>query len=112
MPSADSPGPSTGASQPERTAIPQEAEAPHDMERRMRWAALLQRVFEVDALVCPRCGSTLRLVATIEDPWVAQKILACLDLPARAPPLAPAAAEAADPGPVEDFDQSPPYEDP
>jgi hypothetical protein len=80
----------------------------------MRWAALLQRVFEIDALRCPRGGSTLRLVAAIEDPWVAQKILACLDLPARAPPLAPAAAEAADLDvvPVEDLDQSPPFEDP
>jgi hypothetical protein len=47
----------------------------------MRWAALLQRVFEVagqlrwpsaceskihrDALQCPRCGSTMRLIAAI-----------------------------------------------
>jgi len=38
--------------------------------RRMRWAALLQRVFAIDALSCPRCGSTLRLIATIEDPVV------------------------------------------
>ena len=80
----------------------------------MRWAALLQRVFEVDALCCPRCGTTLRLVAAIEDPWVARKILACLDLPARAPPLAPPAAELndVDPALVEDFDQSPTSEDP
>jgi hypothetical protein len=38
--------------------------------RRTRWAALLQRVFDIDALRCPRCGSTLRLLAAIEDPCV------------------------------------------
>ena len=45
--------------------------------------ALLQRVFEVDALRCPRCTSTMRLIAAIEDPAVAERILECLKLPAR-----------------------------
>jgi hypothetical protein len=74
--------------------------------RRLPWAALLQRVFELDALRCPRCGTTLRLVAAIEDPAVARKILAYLDLPARAPPLSPAPDESA-----WAFDQRPPDED-
>ncbi len=77
--------------------------------RRMRWASLLQRVFEVDALQCPRCGSTMRLISAIEDPAVARKILECLKLPARAPPLEPAAADTPDLGQAEDdwlFDQS------
>jgi hypothetical protein len=83
----------------------------------MRWAALLQRVFEIDALRCPRCGATLRLIAAIEDPMVARRILECLKLPARAPPLAPAAAEAPDLelGLDEDdwfFDQSPTHDEP
>ena len=76
----------------------------------MRWALLLQRVFEIDALHCPHCGSTLRLVAAIEDPPVARKILECLALPARAPPLAPAVATTPDLGQSADdwlFDQSP-----
>ena len=75
----------------------------------MRWASLLQRVFEVDAVWCPRCGSTMRLVAAIEDPTVAQRILECLKLPARAPPLESAAADAPDLGQAEDdglFDQT------
>jgi hypothetical protein len=63
--------------------------------RRLPWAELLQRVFAVDALRCPRCGARMRLVAPIEDPDVARKILACLDLPARAPPLAPAPSPSA-----------------
>ena len=37
----------------------------------------------------------MRLVAAIEDPDVARKILACLDLPARAPPLVPAPSASA-----------------
>jgi hypothetical protein len=57
---------------------------------RLAWAALLQRAFEVDALRCPGCGARMRLLAAIEDPEVARKILECLDLPARAPPLQPA----------------------
>jgi hypothetical protein len=55
--------------------------------QRTSWAELLQRVFEVDALRCPRCGAAMRLLAAIEDPEVARKILRCLELPARAPPL-------------------------
>jgi hypothetical protein len=50
--------------------------------RRLAWAELLQRVFAVDAVCCPRCGARMRLFAAIEDPEVACKILACLDLPA------------------------------
>ena len=85
-----------------------------DKARRMRWASLLQRVFEIDALRCPHCGSTLRLVAAIEDPEVARKILECLALPARAPPLEPALVDT-DWGHTEDnwgFDQSPVHDEP
>jgi hypothetical protein len=69
-------------------------------QRRHRWAELLQRVFEIDALRCPRCGSTLRLIAAIEDPAVAGKILECLKLPARSPPVEPASWAAIPPEPV------------
>jgi hypothetical protein len=78
--------------------------------RRTRWAALLQRVFEIDALRCPRCGSTMRLIAAIEDPAVAQRILECLRLPSRAPPLGGATAEPEEPERWQgdwSFDQSP-----
>ena len=88
---------------------------PGDGARRMRWAALLQRVFEVDALRCSRCGSTMRLIAVIEDLIVARKILECLKLPARAPPLVPAADDAPDIRPDENdwfFDQSPVHDAP
>ena len=55
--------------------------------RRTRWADLLQRVFEADALCCPRCGGRMRVLAAITEADVARRILASLNLPTRAPPL-------------------------
>jgi len=55
--------------------------------RHMAWADLLQRVFEVDALRCPQCGGRMRILSAITEPDVARGILACLDMPSRAPPL-------------------------
>ena len=57
---------------------------------RLAWPELLQRVFAVDVLECPRCGRRMRLLAAIQPPDVTQAILECLDLPSRAPPAAPA----------------------
>ena len=74
-------------------------------------------MFEIDALRCPGCGSRMRILAAITDPSVAQKILECMRLPARAPPLlglSIASECAARPGEQDrrdepfDFDQSPP----
>ena len=56
--------------------------------RRPLWAELIQPVFEVDALCCPKCGGRLRVLSAITDPVVAARILDCLALPSRAPPLA------------------------
>jgi hypothetical protein len=56
--------------------------------RRTLWADLLRRVFEVDALCCPRCGGRMRVLAAITEAHVARRIMACLNLPTRAPPLA------------------------
>jgi hypothetical protein len=58
--------------------------------RNYSWAQLLKRVFEVDVLICPRCGSKMRVLCAIHPPDAIQKILTCLGLPSRAPPIAPA----------------------
>jgi hypothetical protein len=84
--------------------------------RRYQWAALLQRVFGLDALRCPRCGATLRLIAAIEDPAIARHILEYLGLPARAPPIAAAASgdsslRSSQPESW-DYDQTPSADDP
>ena len=75
--------PSTGTlargEQPERESAIRRA-------RRLRWAELLKRVFDVDALRCPNCGETLRLLASIEDAAVARAILASIAPAPRAPP--------------------------
>ena len=65
-------------------------------------------MFATDGLRC-ECGARMRLVAAIEDPDVARKILECLDLPARAPPLAPAAAEGSAWQESELGDEEPPW---
>jgi hypothetical protein len=46
----------------------------------------MRRSFGLDVLACPRCGDRMELIAAIEDPDVARRILTHLGLPARAPP--------------------------
>ncbi len=61
----------------------------------------------------------MRLLAAIEEPEVARKILECLDLPARAPPLQPARStvslgpetDSVDQEQSWEFDQTPPDTD-
>jgi hypothetical protein len=48
------------------------------------------RVFDLDIESCPRCGGRLQIIAAIVDPQLIVKILTHLNLPARAPPRAPA----------------------
>jgi pyruvate/2-oxoglutarate dehydrogenase complex dihydrolipoamide acyltransferase (E2) component len=64
----------------------------------MNWARRLKRVFGIEIDKCARCGGTLRIIASIEEPEVVAKILAHLErtapeahqaelpLGARAPP--------------------------
>ncbi len=56
--------------------------------RNYSWAQLLKRIFEFDVL-CPRCGGKMRVLCAINSQPPIQKILACLGLPSRAPPMAP-----------------------
>jgi Putative transposase/Transposase zinc-binding domain len=46
-----------------------------DRQRSFRWAQRLKRVFAIDIEVCRRCGGKLRVVASIEDPPVIERIL-------------------------------------
>jgi hypothetical protein len=57
------------------------------------WATLMERVFEVDVLSCPRCGGRMRILAAIDSPDAIDKILTCVGLPTRAPPIAPAVSD-------------------
>jgi hypothetical protein len=60
--------------------------------RRIRWAQLLARIFEVFPLFCPACGGAMTIIACLTDPPVVRDILRHLDLPHRPPPLSPARA--------------------
>ena len=44
----------------------------------------------LEVLTCPRCGARMRILAAINSPDAIRKILACLGLPARNPPIGPA----------------------
>jgi hypothetical protein len=54
----------------------------------MSWAQRLKRVFGIEIDTCQRCGGTLRIIASIEQPEVIAKILAHLERTAP-PPLPP-----------------------
>jgi hypothetical protein len=43
------------------------------------WAQRLKRVFGIDIASCEKCGGDVKIIASIEDPAVIQKILTHLD---------------------------------
>ena len=49
----------------------------------------MKRVFDLDVLDCPGCGGRMEIIAEIEDPLIARKILQHLGLPADELELAP-----------------------
>jgi len=54
---------------------------------RRSWARLIRKVYEVDPLLYPRCGGTMKIIAVIERPAIVRQILAHLGLPAATPRL-------------------------
>ncbi len=61
--------------------------------RNYSWAELMRRVFEIDVLECPRWQGRMRILCAIHPPEAIRKILECLGLPTRPPPLALAVPE-------------------
>jgi len=53
-------------------------QSPAEKRASMTWAKRLNRVFNIDIETCDKCGSDVRIVASIEDPTVIKKILAHL----------------------------------
>jgi hypothetical protein len=75
------------------TALPPDSNPvapPRNRHRKSTWAQLLRRVFFLDALSCPRCDTTMVVLALLSDPTVVRKILLHLELPANLPTPAPA----------------------
>ncbi len=52
---------------------------------RLSWAKLIRRVYEVDPLLCPFCGSEMKILAFILDFSAAKAIRKNLELPAQEP---------------------------
>jgi hypothetical protein len=42
----------------------------------MTWARRLKRVFGIDVESCARCGKAVRVIASIEEPALVERILA------------------------------------
>jgi Putative transposase/Transposase zinc-binding domain len=65
------------------TSLPHSAEAEESETewvklRRKSWAALIRLVYESDPLLCPKCGTQMKIVSVIKDGEVIDKILAHL----------------------------------
>ncbi len=54
-------------------------QTPAEKRASMTWATRLKRVFDIDIETCSECGGDVKIIASIEDPAVIQKILAHLD---------------------------------
>jgi hypothetical protein len=81
--------PSSPGEAPEGATTPQGADR---AALRRRWAELIRRVYEVDPLVCPRCGGEMRVVGFITQPALIKRILDHLrkhEKLSRPPPHAP-----------------------
>ncbi len=65
-------------------------------EYRKNWARLIQKIYEVDPLICPKCSGAMKVISVIEDEEVVKKILKHLglwDVKPRPPPGVPADVE-------------------
>jgi hypothetical protein len=47
---------------------------------RKNWARLIQKIYNVNPLVCPRCHGQMRVISFIEQPEIIEKILKHLNL--------------------------------
>ena len=47
---------------------------------------LLAKVYELDVMACPKCGSRMSVIAVIRDPAEIRKIIKCLERHGRGPP--------------------------
>ena len=53
----------------------EEDKAPSERHVAMTWAQRLKRVFNIDIATCHTCGGSVKVIASIEDPVVINKIL-------------------------------------
>jgi C4-type Zn-finger protein len=44
-------------------------------EFRQSWARLIQKIYEEDPLICPKCQGAMRIISVIEELDIIEKIL-------------------------------------
>ena len=49
-------------------------------EFRKNWARLIQKIYKVNPLLCPKCSGSMRIISLIDDAEIIKKILKHLDL--------------------------------
>ena len=58
-------------------------------EHRKNWARLIQKIYEVDPLTCPKCLGKMKIISVIDDEDIIKRILkhlSLLDSKPRPPP--------------------------
>jgi len=43
--------------------------------KRRKWARLLQKIYEIDPLICPKCKGAMKIISFIDQPEVIKAIL-------------------------------------
>jgi len=71
---------------------PKELNSPNNVDnltnqnqRRMSWAKLLKRTFNIDVFKCPLCSGNCKIISAIQDKKAITKILSHLELPTEPP---------------------------
>jgi hypothetical protein len=71
------------------TVPPVRDDEPYRRRCRLSWAALIKKVYEIDPLLCPYCGGTMKTIAFITEHATVAHILEHIRMPAQRPePLA------------------------
>ena len=65
-------------------------ETEENRPRKIGWAKLISRIYEVFPLICPRCSCPMRIIAFIEEKVTIQKILYSMNEPECPPKIASA----------------------
>ena len=55
---------------------PDDAETAFAKSRRKSWARLLRKIFEVDPMICARCGVEMKVISVVTSPKTIDRILA------------------------------------
>jgi hypothetical protein len=72
-------------------------EPPSKRDVSRSWARLIKKIYEVDPLICPKCGSAMKIKAFITNTSEVARVMANLQLPNFHPPPALLTAEKSDP---------------